>query len=102
MDGERSLIYTIACAELLRRDPTFLLRRYLLGDLSALACGRRGYDRSGVEGRAILNKVYGQRLAIEDSTAVHIQISEFINQTTQMEKLPYSTTPTAAASRATR
>ena len=102
MDGERSLIYSVACAELLRRDPTFLLRRYLLGDAKTLACAHRGYGWSGIEGREILNKVYGQRLAIEESKAVRNQISEFINQTTQVEKRPHFTKPTATASRATR
>ena len=81
LDGEYSQTYSVACSELLRRDPTFLLRRYLAGDPRALSAARRGYGRSGPAGRSLLDEIYARRLYIASTDLERRKIADFIDQT---------------------
>jgi hypothetical protein len=60
LDGEYSQTYSVACSELLRRDPTFFLRRYLAGDTEAIVQGRKGYGWSGDQGRSLMDDIYAR------------------------------------------
>lgn len=86
LDAEKGETYDVACGELLRRDPTFYLRRFLAGDLSSIPCARKGYGASGYQGRSLLDAVYAQRLYIA-SASERRQIQSFIDLTTQWKTL---------------
>jgi len=81
LDGEYSQTYSVACSELLRRDPTFLLRRYIAGDERTIAVARRGYGWSGHTGRCLLDEIYARRLYIASTNSERRRISDYIEQT---------------------
>ena len=81
LDGEYSQTYSVACSELLRRDPTFFLRRHLAGDPRAIAPATRGYGWSGHTGRGLLDEIYARRLYIASTDSERRLISDFIGQT---------------------
>ena len=85
VDGERSQVFSVACSELLRRDPTFTLRRYLKGDDEAITYSRRGYMWSArhEKGRALMDEIYARRIYIATSEPERIRIKQFIMETTQ-------------------
>jgi hypothetical protein len=85
VDGEHSQTYSVACSELLRRDPTFFLRKYLFGDDESIECGRLGYEWSGDQGRLLMDEIYARRLYIADSKVERDKIMRFIYQTAYKE-----------------
>lgn len=68
LDGEYSQTFSVACAELVTRDPTFFLRRYLAGDSSVIPFAKRANGWVGQDGRDLLNAVYDRRGAIAGSS----------------------------------
>ena len=86
LDGEHSQTYSIACAELARRDPTFYLRRYLIGDHSAILCAKKAYSWSGTRGRSVLDAVYAERLYIATNPQENKAIKTFITETAVWKK----------------
>jgi hypothetical protein len=78
IDGERSLTYSRACAELVRRDPTFLLRRHLLGDPAAVRVAKRAYGYIGMNGRHALNWIHASRLQLARTEQERQRIEEYI------------------------
>ena len=83
VDGESGQTYAVACAELLRRDPTFYLRRHLAGDPNAVLCGRRAYRWAGTRGRSLLDDIYAGRIYIETEESTRRKIEEFVSATAQ-------------------
>jgi len=83
VDGEYAETYAVACAELAARDPTFYLRRYLLGDLSAIRCAWEGYWWAGDRRRSLLDATYAERLYIAANSQERRKIETFIKRTTQ-------------------
>jgi len=81
LDGECAETYALACSELARRDPTFYLRRYLIGDTRAIALGRNAYNFSA--SRSLLDAVYADRLYIAANEEERRQIQTFIRETTK-------------------
>jgi hypothetical protein len=75
--------FAVACAYLIRRDPTFFLRRHLSGDRYGILCGRRAYRWSGKDYRRVLDSVYRYRLLEAKSATERHKIEEFISETTK-------------------
>ncbi len=82
LDGEKSQTYAVACAELLRRDPTFFLRKYLKKDTKALEPGKLAYRWSDPKGRILYDEVYARRLYIATDAKERKRIGVFIDYTT--------------------
>jgi hypothetical protein len=82
LDGEYSQTYSIACAELVTRDPTFFLRLYLRDDASVIPYAYEAYAWSGDAGRTVLDQIYDRRLRIEGSSDRRVRIEKFVNLTT--------------------
>jgi len=78
-DGEVSEIYSIACGEVARRDPTLFLRRYLLGDSKALPVGKRAYGWIGREGRHTMDWLHESRLQLAGSPQERRMIEDYIS-----------------------
>lgn len=72
--------FSAGCAYLVRRDPTFFLRRHMEGDRYALPCGRRAYQWSG-DYRQVLDSVYKFRLLEAKSPSEKERIEQFITET---------------------
>lgn len=87
VDGEYAETFSVACAHLLRRDPTIFLRRYLAGDPDALFCGWAGYGWSG-DYRTVLDEMYRQRLVISRSASERRRIQEFITAGRDSTNIP--------------
>lgn len=85
LDGERSQTFSVACAEISRRDPTFFLRMYLLGDKVALKCAQRAYGYTDAEGRAIMDQILSRRLYIAEAESEKAAIKRFIRESTKKE-----------------
>jgi hypothetical protein len=83
LGAHRSETFSVACAYLIRRDPTFFLRRHLTGDRYAIPCGKRAYGWSGKEYRRVLDSVYRFRLLEARSPIERHKIEQFITQTTK-------------------
>lgn len=75
--------FAAACAYLIRRDPTFFLRRHLNGDRYGILCGRRAYGWSGRDYQRVLDSVYRYRLLEAKSATERQKIEEFISETTK-------------------
>ena len=84
LDGEHSQIYSVACSELMRRDPTVCLRKFLQGDSRALKVGKKGFGWSGSRGREILEEVYSRRLYICSDKKERNLVGRFIDETTRI------------------
>jgi hypothetical protein len=78
LDGEHSETYSMACAELARRDPTIFLRRHLHGDRTAVAVGKRAYGWIGTGGRHTMNWLLKSRLALATTEAERESIERYI------------------------
>ena len=74
--------FAVSCAYLLRRDPTFFLRRYLSGDPYAIRCAFMAYGWSAPEYRRVLDLVYRFRLSDANSETERKNIEQFIELTT--------------------
>jgi hypothetical protein len=70
--------FSVACAYLIRRDPTFFLRRYLSGDAYAIPCGKRAYGWSGKQYQRVLDSVYRFRLLEAKLPTERQKIEQFI------------------------
>lgn len=77
LDGEYSQTYSVACAEILTRDPTFFLRLYLTGDTTVIPYALRGYQWSGDQRRSLLNQIYENRIRIENAPQKKRLIADF-------------------------
>ena len=84
LDGEYSQTYSVACSELLRRDPTVCLRKFLQGDSRALVVGKKGFGWSGRKGRELLEELYTRRLYICSDDRERNLVVRFIDETTRV------------------
>jgi hypothetical protein len=75
--------FSVACAYLIRRDPTLFLRRHLTGDRYGILCGRRAYGWSSQDYRLVLDAVYRYRLVEAKTKTERQKIEEFIAETTK-------------------
>ncbi|WP_377165305.1 hypothetical protein [Prosthecobacter fluviatilis] len=87
LDGEHAETFAVACAYLLRRDPTIFLRRHLTGDPDALFCGWAAYGHAG-HYRSIVDAVYKQRLHEASSEAECESIRQFIMASHKSHQAP--------------
>lgn len=78
LDGERSETYSMACAELARRDPTLFLRHHLDGDAKAVAVGKRAFGGVGSQGRHVMNWLHESRLALAETKTERHKIESYI------------------------
>jgi hypothetical protein len=83
LDGENGETFAVACAYLIRRDPTIFLRRYLAGDERAIFCGREAYGWSAPAYRETLDSVYHYRLLEARACGEELKIKRFIAETTR-------------------
>ena len=83
LDGEKGETFAVACAYLVRRDPTIFLRRHLAGDRYGILCGLRAYGWSGKEYQRVLDEVYRYRLLEAKSAVERQKIEQFIAETTK-------------------
>ncbi len=86
LDGEFSQTYAVACSEILTRDPSFFLRRYLAGESDVVPYAKFGYRFVGTRGRQILDEIYERRLSIAQAHEAEL-IQSFINETTFPDKI---------------
>lgn len=84
LDGEYSETYSVACADLARRDPTIYLRHFMNGEERALVCGKRAYGSIGFRGRSLLDDVYASRLYLAKEPAERRKILAFTSTTTKL------------------
>ena len=87
LDGEHAETFAVACADLLRRDPTIFLRRHLAGDPNARFCGWAAYGHVG-NYRSIVDAVYSRRLHEARSEAEYRSIKQFIMSSHQLHQVP--------------
>lgn len=87
LDGEYAETFAVACAHLLRRDPTVFLRRHLAGDSNAMFCGWAAYGRAG-NYCSIVDALYEQRLREARSEAERESIKQFIATSHRFTQVP--------------
>ena len=83
LDGEHSQTYSVGCAEILARDPTFFLRRHLAGDENAAPMALRAYQWSRPESRRLVSRLYELRIGLETEPTTRKKIADFIEATTK-------------------
>ena len=79
LDGENSVTYSIACAELARRDPAIFLRRHINGDKYAIVLAERAFGWLGHEGRSAINWHHFTRLRLAADPIERKVIQDFID-----------------------
>ena len=87
VDGEYAETFAVACANLVRRDPTVFLRRHLAGDADALLCGWAAFGWDP-DYRPVLDAVYRFRLLEARSATERQRIQEFIDRCHDLNHKP--------------